>query len=29
MLGQMCGLCHARLLAQFNENSPFEVGYHA
>lgn len=29
MLGQMSGLCHARLLAQFNENSPFEVGYHA
>lgn len=28
MLGQMSGLCHARLLAQFNENSPFEVGYH-
>ena len=28
MLGQMSGLCHARLLAQFNEDSPFEVGYH-
>ena len=28
MLGQMSGLCHARLLAQFNENSPFEIGYH-
>ena len=28
MLGQMSGLRHARLLAQFNENNSFEVGYH-